>query len=66
MARKMMCATSPTIYVSKDEEEHWIFKTVTFLRTMEISFKLDEGYEETMPSGNTYDVGFYEKYAIYK
>lgn len=56
LARKMMCSSSPIIYVSKDEEETWALKTVTFFRTIESSFKLDEEYEETMPSGNTYEV----------
>jgi len=49
-ARKMMAASSPTMFVS-NEDEHWNFKTVTFLRTIENSFKLDEEYEETLPNG---------------
>jgi len=55
MVRKMMCASSPTMHVTKDEEEQWNFKTVTFLRTIENSFKLDEEYEETMPSGKQFE-----------
>jgi hypothetical protein len=50
-ARKMMGASSPTMFVAKDEEECWNFKTVTFMRTSENSFKLDEEYEETLPNG---------------
>jgi len=55
MVRKMMCASTPTMYVTKDEEEQWNFKTVTFLRTIENSFKLDEEYEETMASGKLFE-----------
>jgi len=43
------------MHVTKDEEEQWNFKTVTFLRTIENSFKLDEEYEETMPSGKQFE-----------
>jgi len=55
LVRKMMCATSPTMHVTKDEEDEWNLKTVTFLRTMENSFKLDEEYEETLPNGIVLD-----------
>jgi len=55
IARKMMTSSSPTMYITKDEEEQWVFKTVTFFRTIEISFKLDEPYEETMPSGDEFE-----------
>jgi len=51
IARKMMCASAPTMQVTKDEEEQWNFKTVTFLRTVENSFKFDEDYEENLPNG---------------
>jgi len=51
IARKMMSASSPTMNVTKDDEEVWNFKTVSFLRTVENSFKLDEEYEENLPNG---------------
>jgi len=51
-----MTTSSPTMYITKDDEEQWIFKTVSFLRTTEISFKLDEPYEETMPNGEDFEV----------
>ncbi|CAL8115400.1 unnamed protein product [Orchesella dallaii] len=54
IARKMMTNTSPTMYITKDDDEQWVFKTVTFLKTVEISFKLDEPYDETMPSGDEF------------
>jgi len=53
-ARKMMLASSPTMTVTF-EDETWVFKTVTFFRTVIISFKLDEHYEEEMPSGDILD-----------
>lgn len=54
-ARKMMLASSPTMTVTY-EDETWVFKTVTFFRTVTISFKLDEPYNEEMPSGDILDV----------
>jgi len=56
IARKLMAVSSPTMYITKDEEEQWIFKTVSFIRTTEISFKVNEPYEETMPNGEQYEV----------
>jgi hypothetical protein len=59
--RKMMLATSPTIEVTKtkdeddtaeDEGDTWVIKTVTFFRTTIVSFKLNEAYEEEIPSGD--------------
>jgi len=58
IARKVMLTTSPEMIVSKgegeDEDDCWLFKTVTFLRTIEQSFKIDEPFEETMPSGDVF------------
>jgi len=54
LARKMMLASTPTMTVTF-EDETWVFKTVTFFRTVTISFKLDEPYKEEMPSGDILD-----------
>jgi len=54
LGRKMMLASTPTMTVTF-EDETWVFKTVTFFRTVTISFKLDEPYKEEMPSGDILD-----------
>jgi hypothetical protein len=54
IARKMMAASTPTMTVTF-EDETWVFKTVTFFRTVTVSFKLDEEYKEDMPSGDVID-----------
>jgi hypothetical protein len=41
---------------NENEEDTWLFKTVSFIRTVEQSFKLEEPFEETMPSGATFEV----------
>jgi hypothetical protein len=59
IARKLMLSSSPTMIVSteKDEgdEDTFLIKTISFIRTMEQSFKIGEPYEETMPSGDTFE-----------
>ncbi|ODN00478.1 Fatty acid-binding protein [Orchesella cincta] len=55
IARKLMLTSSPTMYITLDEEEQYDFKTVSFLKTTEISFKLNEPYEETMPNGEVFE-----------
>jgi len=59
IARKMMLATSPTTYVSQEkndnEEDVWFFKTVSFTRTIDLSFKLNEPFEDELPSGDVYE-----------
>lgn len=53
----MMCASNPTIEISKAEDGKWTISTVTAFRTATYTFKLGEEYEETMP-GNTLKVCF--------
>jgi len=59
VARKVMLTTSPTMHITKEKDENeddtWLFKTVTFIRTVEQSFKLNEPFEETMPSGDCFN-----------
>ncbi|XP_066146254.1 fatty acid-binding protein-like [Euwallacea fornicatus] len=50
--RKMMCASNPTIEISKTDDDQWTISTSTTFRTSTYTFKLGEPYEETMP-GNT-------------
>ncbi|XP_066247798.1 fatty acid-binding protein-like [Euwallacea similis] len=50
--RKMMCASNPTIEISKTDDDLWTISTSTTFRTSTYTFKLGEQYEETMP-GNT-------------
>jgi len=53
LARKMMLTSSPEMFVTYEPDtEIWVFKTVTFFRTITQSFKLDEPYTEVMPSGD--------------
>jgi len=57
-ARKMMLTSSPVMTVTQEKDEEgdgegtWVFKTVTFFRTVILSFKLNEAYPEDMPSGD--------------
>jgi len=59
IARKMMLVTSPTVYVSQekndDEEDLYLFRTVSFTRTIDLSFKLNEPFEDTLPSGDVFE-----------
>jgi len=56
-----MLSTSPTVEVSKtkdednedgDESPTWVLKIITFFRTTVTTFKLNEPYEEELPSGD--------------
>ncbi|XP_050304985.1 fatty acid-binding protein 12-like isoform X3 [Anthonomus grandis grandis] len=49
--RKMMCASNPTLEISKSEDGSWTFTTTTAFRTVSYIFKLGEDYTETMPGG---------------
>jgi superfamily II helicase len=57
--RKMMLATSPRMEVSQekneDEEDVWLIKTVSFMSTVSLSFKIDEGFEDVLPSGDVFE-----------
>ncbi len=60
-----MLASSPVMTVTHEEDEDtWVFKTVTFFRTVILSFKLDETYPEDMPSGDVLEVK--RKLALYR
>ncbi|KAJ8918869.1 hypothetical protein NQ315_011161 [Exocentrus adspersus] len=48
--RKMMCSTSPTLEITKIDEE-WTISISTLFRTTISKFKLGEEYEEDMPGG---------------
>ncbi|XP_076265419.1 fatty acid-binding protein-like [Rhynchophorus ferrugineus] len=47
--RKMMCASNPTIDISKSDDEKWTINTSTLFRTSTYTFNLGEEYEENMP-----------------
>ncbi|KAK7790080.1 hypothetical protein R5R35_013001 [Gryllus longicercus] len=51
IGRKMMQMSSPLLEVNC-EDGKWTFKTITMLRTHEVSFILGEEYNEVMPSGD--------------
>ncbi|OXA43912.1 fatty acid-binding protein [Folsomia candida] len=59
IARKMMLVSSPTIDVTQEknenEEDVWLIKTVSFIRTINLSFKLDEPFEDVLPSGDVFE-----------
>jgi len=60
IARKMMLMSSPTVHVSKEkndenDEEMWLIRTISFTRTMDLSFKLNEPFEDELPSGDVYE-----------
>lgn len=50
--RKMMLTSRPTLEV-KQEGDKWTIKTISLLRTMELTFTLGEEFTESMPSGVT-------------
>ncbi|KAK1119261.1 hypothetical protein K0M31_013450 [Melipona bicolor] len=48
--RKMMCMSSPRLEISNDGDK-WTIRTITMIRTAEVTFTLGEEYEEHMPAG---------------
>ncbi|XP_046463370.1 sodium/calcium exchanger regulatory protein 1-like [Daphnia pulex] len=52
VARKMMTASSPTIEISKKDDQ-WTMKTSTLMSSSSNTFKLGEEYEETMMGGRS-------------
>lgn len=48
--RKMMCMSSPRLEISNDDDK-WTIRTITMIRTAEVTFTLGEEYEEHMPAG---------------
>lgn len=54
--RKMMMMTSPRLEISKSEDETWTIKIITTIRTTELTFKIGEKFEESMPAGVTLKV----------
>lgn len=56
VARKMMTASSPTIEISKTDDDKWTVKTSTLMSSTSNTFKLGEEYEETMMGGRSIKV----------
>ncbi|XP_076548559.1 fatty acid-binding protein isoform X3 [Osmia lignaria lignaria] len=50
--RKMMIMSSPRLEISNDGDK-WTIRTISMIRTVEITFTLGEEYEEHMPNGVT-------------
>ncbi|XP_060814558.1 uncharacterized protein LOC132906406 isoform X2 [Bombus pascuorum] len=50
--RKMMCMSSPRLEISNNCDK-WTIRTITMIRTAEVTFTLGEEYEEHMPAGVT-------------
>ncbi|XP_033194163.1 sodium/calcium exchanger regulatory protein 1-like [Bombus vosnesenskii] len=48
--RKMMCMSSPRLEISNNCDK-WTIRTITMIRTAEVTFTLGEEYEEHMPAG---------------
>ncbi|XP_056648102.1 fatty acid-binding protein-like isoform X2 [Diorhabda sublineata] len=53
--RKMMCSSSPTLEIAKQNDQ-WCITVVTLFRTVTSKFKLGESYEENMPGGTLKNV----------
>ena len=51
----MMLTTSPTLEI-KQEGDRWTIRTISLMRTSEITFSLGEEFDEAMPSGVTLKV----------
>ncbi|XP_014215593.1 cellular retinoic acid-binding protein 2-like [Copidosoma floridanum] len=51
--RKMMSMTSPRLEISKAEDDKWSIRIITMMRTVELTFKIGEEFEESMPAGVT-------------
>ena len=45
-----MCMSSPRLEISNDGDK-WTIRTITMIRTAEVTFTLGEEYEEHMPAG---------------
>ncbi|XP_017790990.1 PREDICTED: fatty acid-binding protein 12-like isoform X1 [Habropoda laboriosa] len=50
--RKMMCMSSPRLEILNDSDK-WTIRTISMIRTVEVTFTLGEEYEEHMPAGVT-------------
>lgn len=50
-----MLTTSPTLEI-KQEGDKWTIRTISIMRTSEITFTLEEEFEEAMASGVTLKV----------
>lgn len=53
----MMIMSSPRLEISNDGDK-WTIRTISMIRTAEITFTLGEEYEEHMPNGVTLKVLF--------
>ncbi|XP_011506007.1 PREDICTED: myelin P2 protein-like [Ceratosolen solmsi marchali] len=51
IARKMMSMTSPRLEIHKSDDDKWTIRSITMFRTLELTFKIEEEFEEEMPSG---------------
>ena len=50
--RKMMSMSHPQLQITNDGDK-WTIRTISMLRTVELTFTLGEEYEEYMPAGVT-------------
>ncbi|XP_076668737.1 fatty acid-binding protein isoform X1 [Andrena cerasifolii] len=50
--RKMMSMSHPQLQISNDGDK-WTIRTISMIRTVELTFTLGEEYEEYMPAGVT-------------
>lgn len=50
IARKMVAMTNPQMDIEETDGK-WTIKTITMLKTSELSFTLNEEFEEHMPGG---------------
>ncbi|XP_051165477.1 sodium/calcium exchanger regulatory protein 1-like [Leptopilina boulardi] len=49
--RKMILTTRPNLEIKQEEDNKWTIKTISLLRTVELTFTLGEEFIESMPSG---------------
>lgn len=63
--RKMMCASNPTVEISKSGDT-WTITTSTMFRTIAYTFKLGEEYEERMPGAVLKASPVFSLKALYK
>ena len=54
--RKMANMTKPTLEIAVNEDQ-WNIKTITTIKTTEISFKLNTEFDETTADGRKVKVG---------
>lgn len=52
----MILTTRPNLEIKQEEDNKWTIKTISLLRTVELTFTLGEEFIESMPSGVTLKV----------